>query len=185
VQGDEPKVVIETDENLIETIKIIEDNGKLTIKSKKGVNIKKSTKMNVYVTLQNLDELEIKGVGNVSTENMLTFSNALNVEVMNVGNTRLQLHCKNLKANFASTGNINLDGEVQEAAIKNSGVGNVHAFDLIVEDLTIENSGIGNVKIYATQYLDIRSSGIGNLEYKGDAIIKDINISGLGKVRKL
>lgn len=185
LQGDKPQVVIETDENLLESIQIIEDEGKLIIKSKKGVKIKKSTKMNVYVTLQNLDKLEIKGVGNVGTENMLTFSKALNVDIKNVGNTNLHLSCKNLDAHFSSTGNISLEGEIQQAAIKNSGVGNVDAFNLMVQDLEIDNSGIGNVKIYASNKLSIKSSGIGNLEYKGDAEIKDFSVSGIGKVRKL
>lgn len=185
IQGDKPQVIIETDENLIQTIQIIEDGGKLTIKSKKGMNIKKSTKMNVYVTLQNLDDLEIKGVGNVSTENMLTFADPLNVEIEGVGNTHLQLDCGELDANFSSTGNIELEGKVAQAAIRNTGVGNLNAFDLLVENLEIDNSGIGNVKIYASNTLTIQSSGIGNLEYKGDAEIKDFNVSGIGKVRKL
>ena len=185
IQGDYPKVLIETDENLVETIQIIEEDGKLTIKSKKGANIKKSTKMNVYVTFQNLDDLEIKGVGNVSTKNMLTFNDALNVEIEGVGNTDLQLTCSELNAKFASTGNITLDGNVKQACIKNSGIGNINAFNLLVQDLEINNSGIGNVKIYAVNTLNIKSSGIGNLEYKGDAEIKDFNISGIGKVRKL
>jgi len=185
LQGDKPQVVIETDENLLETIQIIEEDGKLTIKGKKGVSIKSATKMHVYVTLQSLNNLEIKGVGNVGSENLLTFSEALNVDVKNVGNTSLQLNCTNLKALFASTGNISLDGEAQQATIKNKGVGNVNAFNFIVQDLEINNSGIGNVKIYAANTLSIQSSGVGNLKYKGDAEIKDFNVSGVGKVKKL
>ncbi len=185
IQGDNPQVLIETDENLIQTIQIIEENGKLTIKSKKGMNIKKSTKMHVYVTLQSLDNLEIKGVGNVSTKNMLTFAEPLKVEIEGVGNTHLQLACGDLDAHFSATGNIELEGMIEHATIKNSGVGNLNAFDLRIKNLQINNSGIGNVKIYASNTLSIQSSGIGNLEYKGDAEIKDFNVSGVGKVRKL
>lgn len=183
-QGDQEEVIVETDQNLQELVETINENGKLIIKSKKGVNKTKSTKMNVYVTVTNINNLEIGGVGNISTENLLVLD-GLNLEISSVGNTSLELDCDALNAEFSSVGNIELKGEVETAVVENSGVGNLNALDLEVQNLDLENSGMGNAKVYATNELSIENSGMGNLYYKGNADIKDFETSGMGKVKRV
>jgi len=183
-QGENEKVVVETDQNLQVLVETINENGKLIIKSKKGIKNIKSTKMNVYVTVADINYLEIGGVGNTSCTSLLTLDN-LNLEVSGVGNTSLELDCEELNAELSSVGNIELAGEVETAFIENSGVGNLNAFDLEVLNLDLENSGIGNAKVYASNELSVENSGMGNLYYKGNAILKDFETSGMGKVKRV
>jgi len=182
--GVEEKVVVETDQNLQELIETINENDKLIIKSKKELKKLKSTKTNIYVTVTDINYLEIGGVGNISCNNQLTLDN-LNLEIFGVGNTNLELDCEMLKAEMSAVGNIELAGEVETAFIENSGVGNLNAFDLQVQNLDIENSGVGKAKVYAVKELSIENSGIGNLSYKGDAVIKNIESSGIGKIKRV
>jgi len=184
IQGEKEKVVVETDQNLQELVEIVNENGKLIIQSKKGVSKTKSTKMNVYVTITDVNYLEIGGVGNISCSNRLSLDN-LNLEISGVGNTSLDLDCETLDAELSSVGNIELMGEAETATIENSGVGNLNAFDLEIQNLDLENSGIGNAKVYAEQELSVENSGMGNLFYKGNATIKDFEISGMGKVKRV
>lgn len=183
-QGDKEEVIVETDQNLQLLVETVNENGKLIIKSKKGVNKRKSTKMVVYVTLTNINYLEIGGVGNVTCVNQLSLNN-LNLEVSGVGNANLNLDCDALNAEFSSVGNIELIGEVETAFIENSGVGNLNAYELEVQNLDLENSGIGNAKVYASHELSVENSGMGNLYYKGSAEIKDFETSGMGKVKRV
>lgn len=183
-QGEENLVVVEADENLIHLIEVIEENDNLTLQTKKKMKIKKSTKMNVYVTLTDIENMEIAGVRNVKCDSVLNLD-YLVLEVNGVGNTSLLINCDQLEAEFSSVGNIDFEGEAVEANFEISGTGNLDASEFEVENLTVENSSIGNVKIYATETLEINSSGIGNLYYKGDAELKNFNVSGIGKVNKM
>lgn len=183
-QGEENAVTVETDENLVSTIEIVEQDNKLIVRSKKKTNIKKVTKMNVYITLTNLEEMIVEGVGNVKCDAPLNLQD-LKMKISNVGNTTMLLNCTQLDAKFSSVGNINFEGEAESANLEISGTGGVNALDFEVGNLVVDNSSIGNVKIYATKTLEINSSGIGNLHYKGDAELKNFNVSGLGKVKKM
>jgi len=183
-QGEKEKVFVETDQNLQVLVETVYENGKLIIKSKKGVNKIKSTKMNVYVTIADISYLEIGGVGNTSCDNKLSLDN-LTLEVSGVGNTNLELDCKQLKAELSPVGNIELMGEAETASIENSGVGNLNAYDFQIQNLDLENSGIGNAKVYAAKELSVENSGMGNLFYKGNAVLKDFETSGMGKVKRV
>lgn len=183
-QGDKEEVIVETDQNLQPLVETVNENGKLIIKSKKGVKNQKSTKMMVYVTVTDINNLEIGGVGNVSCTNQLVLDN-LDLEISGVGNTNLELDCEELNAELSSVGNIELAGEVETAFVENSGVGNLNALKLEVQNLDLENSGIGNAKVYAIQELSVENSGMGNLHYKGDADIKNFETSGMGKVKRI
>ena len=50
--------------------------------------------------------------------------------------------------------------------------------------VNVVNSGVGSVSVYATQELSMTNSGVGSITYSGDAVIKNINSSGVGKIRK-
>jgi len=48
----------------------------------------------------------------------------------------------------------------------------------------LKASGVGKTEVYASKEIAIKSSGVGNVYYKGDAVITDLNIKGIGKVKK-
>lgn len=125
-QGEENLVVVEADENLIHLIEVIEENDNLTLRTKKKMKIKKSTKMNVYVTLTDIENMEIAGVRNVKCDSVLNLD-YLVLEVNGVGNTSLLINCDQLEAEFSSVGNIDFEGEAVEANFEISGTGNLDA----------------------------------------------------------
>ncbi len=183
-QGDTESVTVEADENLLDLI-ITENRGNtLVVKLKKGVDIKKAKEKNVYITLRSIDELEVGGVVNVKTTNALT-ADAFDLDIGGVGNTDLELRCNQLDAKASMVGNLTLRGAVQEANIKNGGVGSLKAFDLKVDRLTIKNSGVGSAEVQAQDEISITSSGVGSVRYKGDAAVKELSTSGVGKVKKM
>ena len=70
-QGNKESVTVETDDNLHEYISIDHDGDMLSLNNTGGVNIKKSTKMSIYVTVKNLSHIYSHGVGDISTEGQL------------------------------------------------------------------------------------------------------------------
>ena len=109
--------------------------------------------------MRSIDELEVGGVVNVKSTNVLT-ADEFNLDIGGVGNTDLELRCDQLDVEASMVGNLTLRGEVQEANIKNGGVGSLKALDLKVDRLTIKNSGVGSAEVQAMDEISITSSGV-------------------------
>ncbi len=182
-QGDQEKVEVETDDNLHEYV-IIENRGKtLIVDTQERISIKRKKKMNVYVTVRDIDRLKISGVGNVETSETIRLKD-LDLRVKSVGNVNLDLEADELYARLSSVGNVSLSGKIGKADIDNTGVGKLAAYDLHNEVLKLRASGVGKTEVYASKELAIKSTGVGNVYYKGDAVITDLNVRGVGKVKK-
>lgn len=183
-QGDVESVTLESDKNLLPLIEIKVENNKLFIGTREDAQIRKSTKMNVYVTLKNLESLEMSGVGNVESQNQLKLGD-LWIENSAVGNLNLDLDCKKLSADINSVGSSQFSGKVLNASIDHNGVGNVKAFDLSADILKIRSNGVGNSEVSSQNEIYIDLNGIGNVLYKGNAVVKALKVNGMGKVKKM
>src|SRR5436309_2094649 len=59
--GNSNTVVVEGDENLLPYIETVVENGKLTIRTKKNVNLKSTSKMVVHVSMAKINSLQLSG----------------------------------------------------------------------------------------------------------------------------
>jgi len=98
-QGEKVGVSVETDENLHDFVSVKGRGDKLKIDTRKKLNIRKKYRMNVYVTVQDLERLEINGVGEVQTKNTLQLKD-LDLRIKCVGNVELDLEADNLEGDF-------------------------------------------------------------------------------------
>ena len=183
-QGDTEALSVEADENLLEIIETENRGNTLVVGLKKGVELKKAQEKNVYITLRRIDELDIGGVVRVESTNPINLEQ-LDLNVGGVSHVDLELRGNRLDAKATMVGNLTLRGKIQEANIKNGGVGSLKAFDLEVDKLTINNSGVGSAEVQAQQEISITSSGIGSVRYKGNPVVKELTTSGIGKVKKI
>ncbi len=184
-QGNSQKVTVEADDNIVERIETFVEDGTLILRFKKKTNIKKSKKLRVYITYTELRSLDIDGVGNVTMTNTLRSSGDLYVDFDGVGNLELNAECKNLKIDADAVGNLTMSGAADHVEMNNDGIGSVKAYDFIAASMTLKNSGIGSVKVNVTGNMDVESSGIGSVKIKGDPTIHNMNVSGMGKVKKI
>lgn len=182
-QGDEEKVVVETDENLQHLILANVDGGVLNLRMKNGASFSSSKKMYVYVTLKDIDRLKLGGVGSVETDGELQLDD-LTVNAESVGETDIAVNCDNLDLENSSVGRIRLTGRANNCVINNSAVGALDADGLDVGKLKIASSGVGEVFVHASQEIDINHTGVGSLTYSGEAVIKNMINDGVGKVSK-
>jgi len=169
-QGNSEFVVVEADKNIISYVETKVKGNSLHIQTKEDVEIKKSTKLNVYVTFKNIDKLELNGVGNVESENQLKL-NDLTIINSGVGNLKLNLDCEELNLDMNAVGNSTLIGRVNNAAIDHNGVGNLKAFDLTTNVMNIQSNGIGNSEVSSDDEIYITLNGMGNVSYKGNAVV--------------
>jgi hypothetical protein len=175
-QGNKESVKIEADENLQQYFTVRNDGNKLVIDMEKlkNKNLKNSGKMRVYVTFKNLKELELKTVGNVSSEEQLSFDD-LDLSTKSVGNVDLNFTAKKLDLENKSVGNVKLSGKANEAVVKNTGVGSFQAGNFVVQTMNIENSGVGSAEVNAEKDLKVKDNFLGKVKNKGAANIRRMN----------
>jgi len=181
-QGDVETVSVETDENLQEFIVIEQDGDELSLNTSCNVNLKKSTKMNVYVTVKNMTHLSSNGIGDVRTENQLK-GKKLSVDISGVGDVELNMNYGSLEFDYQGVGDITLKGEATKVEMDCTGVGNVNAYELNAKEVSLNQSGVGDTEIFADDVVDIDFSGVGNVHYKGNPESKSIDKDGIGSVK--
>lgn len=184
LQGSKEKVLVETDENLQDYVVVKNRGNELVIKTKDDVDIHRSGKNNVFVTITDISKLEVNSVGKTECRDKLKL-NHLNLEVNSVGKTVIKLECNQLNAEVNAVGSLEIIGSAKSANIHHTGVGSMDAFDFFVDYLSLHHSGIGSVKAYAGKEISIDSEGIGSIRYTGPAEISEINSSGIGSVKRV
>ena len=184
LQGDTENVEVEFDDNLQQYIDVRNEGSKLVLDVKDKVQFGKTTKNNIYVTLKNINLLTVTGVCMVKTTGSLNGA-VLTLNINGVSDGELDVICEKLDANLSGVSNLELRGHATELNIKQSGLGNFNAKRLIAEKVDVVNSGVGSVSVYANQELSMSNSGVGSITYSGDAVIKTIHTSGIGKINKV
>ncbi len=185
--GNSNSIVVESDENLLPYIETSVENGKLTIKSKKGVNFKSSSKMNVTVSMTKINSLQQSGSGNIYGSGAFTSDGKTDIGVSGSGNLKLDFDSfKDLDLSVAGSGNVDLkSGNTNTLSAKISGSGNIDCSTVSSKDVDAKISGSGNIKVYASNSIDAKITGSGNVFYKGSAQNINSKVVGSGKVMKM
>ena len=179
-QGGEDSVLVETDGNIADLLRIDNTGGKLVIQWKQSRQSVEVTTATIYITAKNLSNIEISGVSTVSCQRFT--SPSLTLRFTGVVNGEMCLDCKLLSLETSGTGKIVFRGKTEELFVRNSGVNILDAYALVAGKAVIINSGIGSIMVNATNQLDIDCSGMGNVYYKGSATLKTVKNNGLGEV---
>ncbi|SEF65467.1 head GIN domain-containing protein [Algoriphagus boritolerans] len=184
-QSDNPALRIEGDEDLVQKLKVTQNGEWLELDFEK-VNekfFKKNSRVNVYLTVSELEEFVFDGVGNIKTESPIELDE-VNIKGDGVGNLNLELQANTINAVFSMLGNIHLKGSVDAIRLTNDGMGNVDASDLIAQNMTLKTSGIGRVAVHCEGDLSITVDGIGAVSYTGNPNVIKEEINGIGKVTR-
>jgi hypothetical protein len=182
-QGDTESVEVEIDDNLQPYVKVRNEGSKLVVDLKDKVNIGKTTKNNINITLKNIDLLSLNGVCKLKTLGALN-GDFLTFNVRGVADCELELHYDKLNFSGSGVGNVELRGSATELSVNQSGVGNFNAGALKADKANVVNSGVGSVSVDATHELSMSNTGVGSITYSGDAEIKAVHSSGVGKISK-
>ena len=179
-QGDEEKLVITADDNVMPLITTEVKDGVLTIGSKSTLGIPAVNGLRYDLTVRNLNSLQLSGAGNAEMDGLETGD--LTVGVSGAGNVSiLGLQADSVVANLSGVGNLELGGKAKRQAISLSGAGSYSGGDLETGSADVSLSGLGGATVWATESLDANISGAGNVAYYGNPDVTS-KISGLGDV---
>ena len=181
-KGDEGRIDIKIEDNLLPYLITEVSNGKLKIKWKNGTNI--STNKGVYVTVyyQSINAVGLSGSGDVISKDVIKSDN-FEVSVSGSGDIELEVDTNHLHASVSGSGDVDLSGTTNEFDASVVGSGDIDAYGLISDKASLKISGSGGMNLTVKKELEARVSGSGDIKYKGNPKIEDIKVSGSGNVR--
>jgi Putative auto-transporter adhesin, head GIN domain len=183
VLGDDERVEVEADDNLLDYVQAINSGRTLFITSENKLRSPGFTVLRITVYLRQLAEISIACDGDVVCPDLLRVPNPLNVKIQSNGATELALEAPALTISIASDGDTTLRGAAGDVQLKAHSHGSVWARELITQHLTVTNKCDGNVEVYAEQTIAAQHMGNGYLHYGGPARLTDVRASGSGPVR--
>lgn len=181
-QGDEESLIIEADDNIIDLIESEVRGRDLDIKFRRGFNVIPTTKMKFYLTVIDLDRIDLSGVGDVDCESFQT--DDLEFRISGSGNVDFTIEADSLETRISGLGDIDLEGKVDSHIVKISGSGKYEARELESTECEVDVSGLGSATVNVSEELDISISGAGNVYYIGEPSISQ-SISGLGRIKSI
>lgn len=183
IQSDEEKVIVECDDNLTDTLEIVNSGNTLFVISDSKIRVPAYTKCVVKVYYRQLDTLVNSGNGNLTMAQPQAVRTTLNLKLQANGNTTLEVNVPAIKLTNQSNGNVTLKGRCGELEIKNQPNGNLNCRDLMVSIVTIKNQANGNVELRSLDSITIHHSGNGYVHYYGKGVLKEVKQNGTGEVK--
>ena len=163
----EELAVTASDADLVDKIKTVVTNGVLRI-SRDSDNWrfwerKRNWKVVVYVSYTQLDELEASSGGSIQAK-------AVNLD--------------KLSADVSSGGSITLSGTAQSLSVDGSSGGIFRGYELAVTNCKADVSSGGGVQVTVTKEISAEASSGGYVRFKGEGLMRNINVSSGGSVKR-
>ncbi|UOY05669.1 DUF2807 domain-containing protein [Muricauda sp. SCSIO 64092] len=184
VDGTEGQLTLKGEENLLEYIKTEVKDGKLTIKQKRGINLKPSNWNDgilITVPVENVDGVSLSGSGDIVGKTVLK-SNRFRTSISGSGDISLEIEAASVDASMSGSGDMNLSGRATDFEVSVSGSGDIRAYDLEADFVDAQVSGSADIKVTAKEMLKARVSGSGDISYKGNPKKIDTKSSGSGDI---
>ncbi len=183
-QGTSNKVLVEGNPDDVENIVTEVKNGTLHIYRKNCAlfNIGFLKRCTVHVTIKNLEALDASSGTEVNGNN--SFGGTEFILYCSSGSKiNMDLHYRKIKADVSSGSKLCLKGAAEFFEVSVSSGSELDAIRLTARKIYAEVSSGGEVSIWATDELKANASSGGDIEYKGNPRLLEINKSSGGKIR--
>lgn len=144
-------------------------------------DIKLNPTMKLYISVKNLDEIQVNGAGKVISENSLA-SSLLNLSLSGSGSMDLDIKGDVVKAEVSGSGKLGIKGYATSLDAVVSGSGSLNAFNCPVEKAKVKVSGSGIAELNVSDNLDAMVAGSGSVKHKGNTKNTVKKVYGSGTV---
>jgi len=139
--------------------------------------------LKAYISVAALNKIRASGACDVYIEGELKAED-LELEISGSSDFRGKLRVNNLRLTASGSSDYYLDGVATNAKINVSGSSDVKAFELETDFCDVNASGASDVSITAQKELKVKASGSSDVNYKGNATIREISTNGSSDVKK-
>ena len=186
-QGNEESVAVSaSDEKYMERFKTVVESGTLKIYfDNKGINWASNDKkkLKAYVSFKTLEKLHASGGADVKLQGNLDAGD-MDIKFTSGSSFNGKLKAKALTVEQNSGSSINISGSADKFIVDVSSGAIFRSYDLTVDYCDAKASSGGSVRVTINRELSAKANSGGGVKYKGDAVIKDINVNSGGSVKK-
>jgi len=179
VDGDEGKITINAEENLIPYIITEVEGGELKVKFKKNINVRTYKKIVITIPFEEIDGVVLSGSGDIVSEKTIE-ANTFEVSLSGSGDITLDVEANNIETNISGSGDVKLSGKTKNFDCAISGSGDIHGYELEVTNLKAAIAGSGNIKATVLNKIEAGIAGSGDIYYKGKPKYIDVGSVGSG-----
>ena len=179
----EEKIIIEANEDIQNKIEVKLVGDELIVQLEKGISIRGDATLNIYITTRNIDKYEISGASTVRLENVL-IAEQVKLELSGASFFTAELSADFVEVTASGASNIDIFGTAIQLDAQLSGASSLTDYDLLIDELAINLSGASDAFLQVDKTIDVVASGASTLNYKGDAVIMEQELSGASKIIK-
>lgn len=180
--GSAPGATVKADDNIVPMILTSVEGDTLVIKTQPNVSFRTRSTMVVNVSFTQLKNVDLRGSGDLNVSS--PGGPSLELSLAGSGDVRLDgAELGQLKARLAGSGDIWLKGRADEASFSIAGSGDVHAADLSARRVGVDIAGSGDARVQASEVLDVRIAGSGDVTYGGSPAKVNSRVVGSGDLR--
>ena len=182
-QDSSTSVKVEADDNILEYIEVHTSGSTLEIYTEHNINLRLSHKIKVYVSNPEYRDLRASGASSLHTENEISSSDALDIELSGSSIGKLELNAPKVSVNLSGASNADIRGKTKDFDGGASGASEIRGFDLLTENAEVEANGASHIEVFASVKLQGHASGASSVNYKGNAQVS-VDKSGASSVNK-
>lgn len=176
-------VKVDADDNIQQYIQVHSNGSTLEIYMDRGLRIRTSRKIKVYISNPTFDGFEISGASSVIGENEINSNERIRLQLSGASEGRLDINAPGVTVDIAGASSANLRGRTKDLEANASGASKIRAFDLLSENANVDVNGASHADIYASVSLNGEASGASGVNYSGNAP-NNVKTSGASHVSK-
>ena len=146
-------------------------------------DIKLNPTMKLYVSVKNINEIQVNGGGKVVSENSIA-SEYVTMGVSGPGSIDIDLKGNTIKAEVSGPGALNVRGYASSMDALVSGTGSVNAYNCALETAKAKVTGSGSCLLNVTNTLDAMVLGSGAVKHKGNTKTAQKKVYGSGVIER-
>jgi Putative auto-transporter adhesin, head GIN domain len=180
-QGTAPGVSVHADDNIEPLIETTVEGDTLVVRMRKGTSFRTSRKVVVDVVFTSLTAAQQHGSGDLHIdrlsgprfESTIAGSGDLQIDDAQLGSFALSV---------AGSGDVAISGRADEASFGVAGSGDIDARNFTARKVSVSISGSGEAHVNATEALDAKVAGSGDVTYSGHPRDVSRRVSGSGAI---
>lgn len=180
-QGDKEGVTLETDANILEFFQTRIDEKTLYVTM--IADIKKSEKLNVYISIKELNKIILLNEISLKTESVIHFDE-LSIFSGGMSQIIIELYAASLNLQLTDGTYADLKGYSKNLNIRIHDETELNAFDLQSDHCKVISTGLTDAMIWVEKDLQLLVTGSSNLYYMGNPKITNRIFSSTGFVVK-
>lgn len=183
VAGEEGKITLEGESNLLDYIITEVKDGNLIVKTENHINLSPSWNKTVKITIpfKDINQVSLAGSGDLWNEDKIT-SNNLKVALAGSGDVVLNIEASTVESSLAGSGDLTLKGKTNSLEARVAGSGDFHGFDLQSNNTDVSVAGSGDAQVVCNGSLKARVAGSGDIKYTGNPKTEDTKVAGSGSI---